>query len=102
MIDDGVTLEERDGMKGTMTIDAEWGFLKNDLPKNCSARTPAMRSKLDILIRAQQFRRMVSTGDRWAAFCGLGAPALAWLDWVLVTALQTISVATRLPDGLTM
>ena len=71
------TLETRAGMAGTMTIDAEWGFLKAFLPKGCGARTPEARERLDMRVRAQQFRRMTSTGDRWAAFC---SAARRWIE----------------------
>jgi hypothetical protein len=60
--------ETRAGTAGTQGVDADWGLLKSPLPKNISARTPAEIERCDLLVRAQQFRRMISTGDRWAAF----------------------------------
>jgi hypothetical protein len=68
MMADVVTQETRDGMAGTMTLDKEWGLLKAPLPSNVAARTAAQVERCDLLVRAQQFRRMTSNGDRWAAF----------------------------------
>jgi hypothetical protein len=56
------------GMAGTMTVDKEWDLLKDPLPRGLSAATDAAMARCDLLVRAQQFRRMVSTGDTWAAF----------------------------------
>jgi hypothetical protein len=62
------TDETRASIITTNTLDAEWGFCKGPLPKNLEAKTEGQIQRTDILVRAQQFRRMVSTGDRWAAF----------------------------------
>ena len=59
----------RDSMVGTMTIDPEWGFLKLCLPRNVSAKTDRERGRCDVLVRASQFRRMLSGEDRWPTFC---------------------------------
>jgi hypothetical protein len=59
----------RSGMAGTMTVDAEWGFLKNLLPQNRSAKTEAARRHLYLRIRGAQWLRMCSTHDRWPRFC---------------------------------
>ena len=50
VIGDSITFERKDGMAGTMTIDGEWGRLKEHLPKNCSAKTEEGRAQLDIFI----------------------------------------------------
>ncbi|CAE8614335.1 unnamed protein product, partial [Polarella glacialis] len=60
--------ETRAAIAGTMTLDKEWGLLKAPLPRNISAKTPAEIERCDLLVRAQQFRRMISTGDRWSAW----------------------------------
>ena len=67
---DVITQEKRPGMAGTMTLDKEWGLLKAPLPRNTAARTEADRARCDMLVRAQQFRRMHSTTDKWQAFLG--------------------------------
>jgi hypothetical protein len=59
----------RDGKAGTNTLDPEWGFLKAPLPRNLSARTAGGRERCDVLVRASQFRRMLSGQDRWPYFC---------------------------------
>lgn len=58
----------RSAMAGTMAIDREWGLLKAPLVGNVSAKTAQGIEACDMKVRAQQFRRMVSTGDRWGAF----------------------------------
>ena len=68
VVSDVETGETRDAMAGTMTLDKEWGLLKDPLPANLTARTVAQVERCDLLVRAEQFRRMTSTGDRWAAF----------------------------------
>lgn len=68
VVADVVTKETRAGMAGTMTLDKEWGLLKELLPSNLTARSVAEMERCDLLVRAQQFRRMTSIGDRWAAF----------------------------------
>ncbi|CAE8642611.1 unnamed protein product, partial [Polarella glacialis] len=60
--------ETRAAIAGTMTLDKEWGLLKAPLPRNISAKTPAEIERCDLLVRAHQFRRMISTGDRWSAW----------------------------------
>lgn len=54
-------------MAGSMTLDKEWDLLKDPLPRSLSAKTAKEMERCDLLVRAQQFRRMVSTGDTWAA-----------------------------------
>jgi hypothetical protein len=68
VLSDVATGEKRAGMAGTMTLDKEWGLTKAPLPKNLAANTAAAIERCDMLVRAQQFRRMTSNGDRWAAF----------------------------------
>ena len=76
MLLDVGTKERGVGMAGTMTLDKEWGLLKEFLHKGVSARTPSQMERTDYLVRAAQWRRMVSTGDRWSAFC---AGARHWM-----------------------
>ena len=64
-------------MAGTMTIDAEWGFVKCPLPKCLSAKTEERAAHLDKLFRTEQWKRMISTGDRWHAFC---KAARLWIE----------------------
>jgi hypothetical protein len=59
---------QRPAVAGTMTLDKEWGLLKALLPNNLSAKTQQGIERCDVLVRAQQFRRMTSTNDRWQAF----------------------------------
>jgi hypothetical protein len=68
VLDDAETRSLRNAMAGTMTLDAEWGFLKAGLPKNKSSKGVMAQERLDLLIRVQQFYRMTSTGDRWASY----------------------------------
>lgn len=77
VLGDVLTGKERDGMAGSMTVDGEWGHLKSNLPKSSSARTPEGRQRLDRRIRAEQFRRMTSTQDRWPQFL---AAARRWIQ----------------------
>lgn len=64
-----VTLETRPSMAGTMTLDGEWGHVKKALPDNLSAKTQRGIERCDVLVRAEQFRRMHSNEDLWPAFC---------------------------------
>ena len=64
VIADVETKELRPAMAGSMTVDKEWGLLKAPLAGNISAKTEKGIERCDMLVRAQQFRRMVSTGDR--------------------------------------
>jgi hypothetical protein len=75
VVADVATGETRPAMAGTMTLDSEWGLLKNPLPKLEAASEAAME-RCDLLLRAQQFRRMLSTQDRWPAFV---AGARRWM-----------------------
>lgn len=68
VVADVKTKEMRPSIFTTNTIDKEWGLLKAPLPDNLEAKTPAQIERVDMLVRAQQFRRMVSIGDRWSAF----------------------------------
>ena len=61
--------ERRSAMAGTEFLDHEWGMLKRGLPRSLSARTAEGRSQIVSYVRAAQWQRMVSTADRWAAFC---------------------------------
>ena len=44
-------------------------LLKAPLPRFLSGRTPLQRERVDVLVRAMQFRRMTCNGDKWVAFC---------------------------------
>jgi hypothetical protein len=66
------------GVASTNLIDSEWGRVEEHIPRAISARTADNRVVMDEYIRAGQWRRMVSTGDRWEAFCK------AAMDWILV------------------
>ena len=65
---DTQTDEKRPSTITTNTLDAEWGFMKSPLPRNLEAKTEAQIQRTDLLVRAQHFRRIISTGDKWAAF----------------------------------
>ena len=56
-------------MAGTQSLDNEWRLLKQRLDDNLSARSEAGEILFEEHIRAAQWRRMVGTADRWAAFC---------------------------------
>eukprot|EP00969_Alexandrium_andersonii_P083981 3704729-Alexandrium_andersonii.AAC.1 len=56
-------------MAGTQTIDKVWRDLKEDIPGAISARTEEGRDMMASYIRAAQWKQMVSTADRWPAFC---------------------------------
>lgn len=68
VIADVQTGETREALASTHTLDVEWGLLKSPLPRNLTARTAREMERCDLLLRAQQWRRMNSTGDKWAAF----------------------------------
>ncbi len=68
VVADVSTGSQRPSMAGTMTIDKEWDLLKGFLPNNLTARNAADMERTDEHVRAQQFRRMVSNGDRWNRF----------------------------------
>ena len=59
----------RSGIAGTQTIDAEWGFIKEFLSQNRSAKTEAARQHIYFSVRRAQWLRMCSTHDRWPRFC---------------------------------
>ena len=67
MLLDADTGERGDGMAGTQTLDGEFGHIKEHFPHNLTASSPEAMARCDIEVRAQQFRRMTSTGDRWQA-----------------------------------
>ena len=67
---DTATGERRPGMAGTQFLDHEWRLLKADLPvTGLSARTDEQRQRFEVYVRAAQWKRQVSTHDRWPAFC---------------------------------
>ena len=64
----------RAGMAGTQTLDHEWALLKQDIPlTGVRARTECQRAEVDMYIRAAQWKRQLSTRDRWPAFCEAAA-----------------------------
>ena len=77
-------------MAGTQFIDKTWDLMKNDLPRNRTARTEAGRKRLDEYVRMEQWKRMVGTEQRWKPFlrgCGSlacraggGADSIGWDD----------------------
>jgi hypothetical protein len=67
MLLDADTGERGDGMAGAQTLDGEFGHIKEHFPHNLTASSPEAMARCDIEVRAQQFRRMTSTGDRWQA-----------------------------------
>ena len=72
-----VTGDRERGTTSTNLIDSEWGRMEEHIPRSISGRTEAKRIILDEYIRAAQWCRMHSTGDRWAAWCR------AAQDWIL-------------------
>lgn len=56
-------------LAGTQTLDHEWSLLKDELPRNTTAKTDEGRAVMDEYWRAAQWRRMVNTDDKWTAFC---------------------------------
>ena len=72
-----LTQERGEGITATHFIDSEWGRLEDCIPRSISARTPEQREVMDEYIRAAQWLRMMSTGNRWERWC------VAARDWVL-------------------
>lgn len=91
VLKDVQTGERRPGMAGTQFLDHEWRLLKADLPiTGLSGRTEAQRERLDSYIRAAQWKRMVSTEDRWVAFCSAAE------DWMM----EQLERRQKLHEGL--
>eukprot|EP00969_Alexandrium_andersonii_P069449 3063763-Alexandrium_andersonii.AAC.1 len=59
----------RPAVAGTQTIDKVWRDLKEEIPGAISVRTEEGRGMMASCIRAAQWKQMVSTADRWPAFC---------------------------------
>jgi hypothetical protein len=67
---DVATGESRAGMAGTMTVDRSWRTLKQYVPKGgVSCKTEQGRARMVRYVRSAQWKHMVSTADRWPAFC---------------------------------
>ena len=65
-----VTRQMRPGMAGTQMLDREFGVMKGEtVTQGKTAATPQGRARLTTAIRASQWRRMVSTSDRWPEYC---------------------------------
>ena len=64
------------GITSTNFIDSEWGRLEDMIPRAISARTEAQRVIMREYIRAAQWCRMNSTGNRWERWC------LAAREWI--------------------
>lgn len=64
-----LTRQMRPGMAGTQAIDSEWKYLKKDLPDTLSARTEESRQRIDLYVRAEQWRRQRRNEDLWPRFC---------------------------------
>ena len=66
------TGETRAGITGSMTVDRSWRTVKEGFPKGgqgISAKTAAGRKNLMRKIRSRQWFHILSTSDRWDAFC---------------------------------
>lgn len=77
MVQNVVTGEKAPAVTSTNLIDSEWARISKSIPSGLAGRTPADRTNLDEHIRAGQWRRMISTGDHWRAWCDAAA------DWLL-------------------
>ena len=62
------TTEKRAAVCSTNFIDPTWKVIKGYLPDRMSARTEAEREKARPYVRMGQWKIMVGTGDKWAAF----------------------------------
>ena len=70
---DVVTKEKRPAVCSTNLIDPTWRRVKEGIPDSASAKTPADRIKMTKYVRAQQWKIMLSTYDRWAPFVAAAA-----------------------------
>ena len=69
VIGDVATKETRPSKAGTHTLDGAWGKCKAGLPRNSGARTERQFERLELQVRAMQWRRMTSGLDPWVCFC---------------------------------
>jgi hypothetical protein len=64
------TRERRAGAAGTMSIDRSWRWVKQLLPRGgISCKTVTGRRRMMLAVRANQWKHLLSTHDRWPSFC---------------------------------